>query len=312
MEQRKGHTRLPWFHASHDGQGLIEAIIAMAVFAMFAASLTAMAAGSLGGLERGGEYTQATALAQEGLEAIKSIREEAWNELVFDESGIEIQDGLWQLLGTSTSEQIGQFTRVITFENVCRDGSFNVTACPGLYTDPHTKKIFVAVSWETRPGVTNNVNRFTFITNWDSNEWTQTDWIGGEGQTVWSDESEYDSDDGNIDVSSAGQVSLSILSGGCGETAWSFTTDSNYAYDTEKIEVADGKAQLVSLTSTLLPNTITDSLEFDIDKGLSPDIIHVSGDIYAIAYEGDGSEGYVKTVSISDSGSIGSSVIDTL
>ncbi|GAI85573.1 unnamed protein product, partial [marine sediment metagenome] len=50
--------------------------------------------------------------------------------------------------------------------------------------------------------------------------------------------------------------------------------------------------------------------EFDILKGKTPDIIPVSGDIYAIAYAGDGDDGFLKMVSISDDGNILDTIIN--
>ena len=57
---------------------------------------------------------------------------------------------------------------------------------------------------------------------------------------------------------------------------------------------------------------IIDSLEFDTSVGLEADIIHVSGQIYAIAYVGPGTDGWLCTVDIDSSGNIGAAVIDTL
>ncbi|MCH8864550.1 MAG: hypothetical protein IIB13_04210, partial [Chloroflexi bacterium] len=61
-----------------------------------------------------------------------------------------------------------------------------------------------------------------------------------------------------------------------------------------------------------ITNTVIDTLEFDNLSGKDPDIIPVSGDVYAIAYEGDGGDGYLKTVQIASSGNITDTVIDTL
>ena len=55
-----------------------------------------------------------------------------------------------------------------------------------------------------------------------------------------------------------------------------------------------------------------DTQEFDAVQGGETDIIHVSGDIYAIAYRGDGDDGFLKTVEISSAGAITDTVIDTL
>jgi hypothetical protein len=58
--------------------------------------------------------------------------------------------------------------------------------------------------------------------------------------------------------------------------------------------------------------TVLDSFIFDGTYCNTPDIIHVSGNIYAIAYEGPGSDGFVKTVAITPDGNITNAAIDTL
>ncbi len=65
----------------------------------------------------------------------------------------------------------------------------------------------------------------------------------------------------------------------------------------------DGFIYTISITNTGIigPGAIA-SLEFDTDSGLYPDIIHISGDIYAIAYQGTDSDGWIKTVEIAADG----------
>ena len=66
-------------------------------------------------------------------------------------------------------------------------------------------------------------------------------------------------------------------------------------------------------TSPVLADTsIIDTLEFDTEEGGWPNIIHVSGNVYAIAYLGDGSDGFLKTVTIANDGQITDMVKDTL
>ena len=50
---------------------------------------------------------------------------------------------------------------------------------------------------------------------------------------------------------------------------------------------------------------VIDSLEFDLTDGFFPDIENVADDIFAIAYRGLGNVGFLKTVSIDATGSIG-------
>ena len=70
-------------------------------------------------------------------------------------------------------------------------------------------------------------------------------------------------------------------------------------------------------TYTLAPNgriikTANDSLTLDSVKGKEPDMISISGNVYAIAYSGAGDDGFLKTVTIATDGQIPDTVIDTL
>jgi len=56
---------------------------------------------------------------------------------------------------------------------------------------------------------------------------------------------------------------------------------------------------------------ILDYFEFDVSTGYEPNIIHVSGDVYAIAYRGSQFDGFLKTVNISSRGTINDAVIDS-
>ncbi len=59
-----------------------------------------------------------------------------------------------------------------------------------------------------------------------------------------------------------------------------------------------------------ITDTVIDTLEFDTDKCYEPNIIHVSGNIYAIAYQGENDDAFLKTVQIADNGDINDTAID--
>ncbi|GAJ16267.1 unnamed protein product, partial [marine sediment metagenome] len=73
-----------------------------------------------------------------------------------------------------------------------------------------------------------------------------------------------------------------------------------------------GWLKTVSIAGNGSIGAVIDSLEFDPVWGYLPVIIHIAGNVYAIAYEGGpGYNGWLKTVSIAGNGSIGA-VIDSL
>ena len=65
-----------------------------------------------------------------------------------------------------------------------------------------------------------------------------------------------------------------------------------------------GFLKTVEITSVGNITGVIDSLEFDATQGLRPDIIHVSGDVYAIVYRGPSNDGWLKTVGIANDGTI--------
>ncbi len=187
------------------GQSLLEAILALAIFALIASALASMTIGGYQGLGYGGDYLEASALADEAIEAARSVRDGAWNEFIVSPAVATSTTGQWTL-NNGASEIIGKFTRTLTFANVCRDGSQNVAPCPSSSTDLHSKLASTTVTWQSASGVTQEVKREAYLTNWDSLEWSHTDWTGLTGT--------------NVDVSVAGQLTLAG-----GAAAWATTTN---------------------------------------------------------------------------------------
>ncbi len=256
------------------GQSILEVIIAVAIFSLIGAAMTAMVVGGFNGLMQGGDQTQAGALAQEGIEAVRSIRDGAWNELVYKKSAVAVSSSQWIFTGEGMDESIGKYTRTIIMDDVCRDETDEITDCPGAYTDVHSKQCAVNIDWETRPGIINSVRNITYLTNWDSRDWMQSDWSGGDGQSIWSNATMYDSDDGNVITNAIGQVTLASAGTAIKDAGFNYSTDSsydwpfivadNYINDADKIEVIGGAAQLAVLEGDIIFGT-TINTEFNSD-----------------------------------------------
>ena len=125
------------------------------------------------------QTSQATALAQEGLEIVRNYRDGiSWNT---DNAGIEY-DGLGMLtpgtmyhLEKSTdaiprwkmvagTETIGIFTRKIELGAIQRDANSNIVVAGT--PDPDTKKVTVTVSWQERER-SHEVELAAYFTNWN-------------------------------------------------------------------------------------------------------------------------------------------------
>jgi hypothetical protein len=88
-------------------------------------------------------------------------------------------------------------------------------------------------------------------------------------------------------------------------------------YDTYAIAYrsndSDGFVKTIRIASNgIITDTIIDALEFDALDGFEPSMIHVSGDVYAIAYRGPDDDGFVKTIGIASNGIITDTIIDAL
>ena len=79
------------------------------------------------------------------------------------------------------------------------------------------------------------------------------------------------------------------------------------------VEIADDSSLNITTTITLeawvnasrteesigdIADTVIDTLEFDTTDGSTPDIIHISNNVYTVAYTGPGGDGFLKTVEI--------------
>lgn len=259
---------------NNKGQSLLEVILAIALFGFICSALVSMSLGGFSSLRQGGEYVQAEALATQGIEAVRAIRDSAWNKIIYANSAVTSTGNVWQFVGENTSSTVGKFTRIINFASVCRDVSNNITACPGSYTDLNSKQATVTVNWLSEHNAVNTIQKVTYLTNWESREWTQTNWSGGDGQAIWSDVTKYDSEDGNLDDATAGEIKLKSSINSCGVKNWSFDNAGDYVYDSAKIEVTGGVAQLKNSGGSPIDGNTKGIWHLDEASG---DIIDFSG-----------------------------------
>ena len=194
------------------GFSIIELLLAIALFAVMSSTIIALALSGYNALIKSYKQIIASSLVHEGLEATRGIKDYAWNEMVYSRSGISASGGFWQFVGEGTTEQINEFSRTIDFEDICRNSNYEIVDCASGWNDVQAKRVIVNVSWP----LLYNQSQLTFfeneeiLTNWDSYNWRQTDWSGGDGQVAWSDETKYLEQDGNVWINDAGEIKLQI------------------------------------------------------------------------------------------------------
>lgn len=188
---------------------LIEVIIAVSFFSLVAVSLFHLLGGTYLGFKSAASNQKALFYAEEGAEAVRSIRNQAWNNIEAGSYGLSKTSNQWQLNGGE--ETLDNFyTRKIIIEDVYRDnsGNFAPPASPGAILDLHTKKVISLVSWPVPGGAIRQIDLPFFVSSWQTKSWIQTDWQAGSGQLVWSNPAQFFSDDGNIDYSVNGEIKL--------------------------------------------------------------------------------------------------------
>lgn len=111
-------------------------------------------------------YFKASFLAEEGVEAVKFMRDANWTQNIGTlTSGtpymVEFNSTNWQFVDTPYLID-GRFDRRLIFSDVYRDVSGNIVES-GNY-DPKTKKVDVEVSW-LKDGATTTRRISTYVTN---------------------------------------------------------------------------------------------------------------------------------------------------
>ena len=135
------------------GFGLIEVIVVTAIVSAALAGFLQASILSVRLLHAEREMLEATMLAQEALEAVRSMRDESWtNNIATLVNGTiyypVIVNSKWNLVTDNPGLLNNIYTRQITFSQVFRDGSDDI-ASSGT-ADVGTRKVTVTVSWGSK------------------------------------------------------------------------------------------------------------------------------------------------------------------
>ena len=115
--------------------------------------------------------TEATTIAEEGIEAVRSMRDDSWQIRIIEELDtltpetyyLDIVSDKW-ILTTAPQPLINNlYTRTVVVEDVGRDGNDDIVTSGGT-DDPNTKKVTATVTW-TEAGRNKESTITTYITN---------------------------------------------------------------------------------------------------------------------------------------------------
>lgn len=164
------------------GLSILEVILAMAIFVIIVSASAAVVIHSFSANRLGHEETEAALLASEGLEAVRSIKKQDFENLASGTYDVNSSSGVWQLGPTPTPG--GKYNREITVADVYRDELGEIVASGGTL-DEEIKSITSSVYWQFSPARSNRVAMKTYLAAWESSIcfWNDYEIVGG-GDTV--------------------------------------------------------------------------------------------------------------------------------
>lgn len=147
------------------GFGIIEIIVAVAIFVIIAVTAVSTVVQTFSTNRLAKEETLASFFAQEGVEAVRSIKNQNWNNLSYGTFGLDNSSGKWQFLGSSDTND--KYTRQIVLSEVYRNETGNVIESGGTLDDD-TYKLDSTVSWNFTPTRNNFVSFTAYLTNYEA------------------------------------------------------------------------------------------------------------------------------------------------
>src|SRR4030067_3389840 len=133
------------------GVGLVEILIVLAVVGVGFLAIISFLIFSRGVTFQVARSTEATALAEEAIEAVRGMRDEGWIANIAPlTSGATyypvVTADKWTLSTTNPGPISNLYTRTVVVEDVGRDGNDNIVASGGT-AGPNTKKVTATVTW---------------------------------------------------------------------------------------------------------------------------------------------------------------------
>ncbi|MBI4407175.1 MAG: hypothetical protein HY565_01605 [Candidatus Kerfeldbacteria bacterium] len=160
-----------WLHRTRPGILLVEVIISIAVFVLFAAGAIYLLTAGLLTSQTAKDHATAAAYLAEGMEAVQALDQAAWNALADSPDstyGLVLAGDTWELTADPDHPSgASDFTRTIEISDVYRDSSGNPSDDDTDTFDPHTRKVTVTLEWTNLTGTSQDVTNSVYVTDWD-------------------------------------------------------------------------------------------------------------------------------------------------
>lgn len=137
-----------------EGFGVVEIIVAISIIsiALFAISEVSVIYLKQNILNK--KTLKASYLAEEALEAVRSVRDQGWSANIASLSMGStyypvISSNKWTLTATNPGFIDSIYARTVVVDNASRDANDNIVTSGGT-NDPDTKKVTATISWESK------------------------------------------------------------------------------------------------------------------------------------------------------------------
>ncbi|OIP24799.1 hypothetical protein AUK11_02490 [bacterium CG2_30_37_16] len=211
--------------SNNRGSLLLEALISITLLSVILISVSSAVLASIRSTALAGNITQATALAQEGIEGTKAILTNKWQDIykplgtgnkgnLFPYHPI-ISSGYWNLASGSESITLGNlnYIREIFIYDVFRNQRGGVGAIvenaivqdpkQNIWEDPSTQMVTVKITFPHG----SPIYLSQYFSRWQNVIFTQNDWSGGSGQANWADQSKFYIEN-QTDTATANEIKL--------------------------------------------------------------------------------------------------------
>ncbi len=151
------------FFRQYPGTILVEIVIALALFMMLITAIVPLYLGVFKSNIRDMDQLKADLYTQEAFEAVRSIRDRNFSNLVNGTYVISRGSGLWNFSGSS--DVIGKYTRTINISDLSRNSNCDLVSSGGT-VDIHSKNITVTISWSSGGDIPEQVSSTIYLNDW--------------------------------------------------------------------------------------------------------------------------------------------------
>lgn len=158
-----------------NGFSMIELLLALALFVIIATGSITLIVSGFNTNRLSAELTIANQYATEGLEAAKSIKNQAYTNVTAinptPRGVLRNGSSVWAFDADLTNDTLthnstDNYIRTVKVESVNRDVSGNIVIAPAGTTDPDSKKVTSTVTWNFNSARAESVSLISYLTDW--------------------------------------------------------------------------------------------------------------------------------------------------